>query len=140
MLSLTSLQESWPVSGWILRLFVYIMERLKCASKPPIAPGFRPGLLNTNMRPSLHATLIPQTEKPGTNPPRQVHDGPNQQTGVNPPATGSIFDDMDVFDEMFMPNMFVSDEYYEGQEVGQVDLFDLLRVPDWDNIATSSNL
>lgn len=137
MLGLTSLQESWPVSGWILRLFVYIMERLKSTSKSPTIPGSRPGLLDTgpNLGPGSHGT-----DTPAANTPRQVRDGintPNQQAQATSQATGNIFEDLDTFPEMFVPNMFLPDAYYEGHGVGQADFFDLLRVPDWDNMAIS---
>ncbi|KAI3113376.1 transcriptional regulator family: Fungal Specific TF [Penicillium roqueforti] len=74
MLGLTSLQESWPVSGWILRLFVYIMERLKSTSKSPTIPGSRPGLLDTgpNLGPGSHGT-----DTPAANTPRQYIDQGN---------------------------------------------------------------
>ncbi|BCS28599.1 Zn(II)2Cys6 transcription factor [Aspergillus puulaauensis] len=147
MLGLTSLQESWPVSGWILRLFDYIMERLKFTSKQhPTVPTTlgQGGLLSTTTRTRLRHNLhqrpsAQQADAPGSNNPRHAHEigtpSNYQRTVVHPTATRNVFEDPEALPEMMLPDLFVPDEYYEGGlGGGQVDFFDLLRVPDWDNM------
>ncbi|KAJ5379915.1 transcriptional regulator family: Fungal Specific TF [Penicillium cataractarum] len=108
MLGLTSLQESWPVSGWILRL---------------------QGLFNAGIHPrsGSHCSLIPQLDKPTADTPlRQMRDHrniPNQQTQTDTPATANIFEDFDIFPEMFFP-----DQNYEGQELRSVAFLSYVSV------------
>jgi hypothetical protein len=87
----------------------------------------------------MHCASIPQNYTSATNTPGRVPDGvsiPTQQTWASSPAVGNIFENIDIFPDMFGPNMFVPDQYHVGQEDGQADFFDLLRLPDWDNKAT----
>ncbi|KAJ4859687.1 fungal specific transcription factor domain-containing protein [Trichoderma breve] len=152
MLGLTCLQESWPVSGWILKLFVDIIERL------------RRKLTNRNKSGELSmVTASPalgpsQQQKNNTNPYNQ-HLGSMEDMGRQPNARelditstmdstsrppletlGDIpflSNDYSAFSNTnaeMLPNLFVLDDLFSDLDSGQVNFFDLLEVPNYDTI------
>lgn len=152
MLGLSSLQISWPVSGWILKLFLDIMERLKNKlSKTSILDPIR-------LSQSSRISEATQTERLGQfrSFPRSYNSSgpltPNQSVGgrTNASELGSVLSsdttvsedganyllplsEQASLDYEFLPDMFVLDQSLQDSQMGQGNFFDLLRVPDWDN-------
>ncbi|CAG8251552.1 unnamed protein product [Penicillium salamii] len=131
MLGLMSLQESWPVSGWILRLFVYIMERLKTRPNT-LNPGPSPSA-NFHARANPHfdmgsdGSLVPQIGAADTDTTAQMHcdiNSYNQQSHSDSGVTGSLLEDGNSF-----PDLFFTNEFGVGLEACNIDFFDLLRFP-----------
>ncbi|CAG8043307.1 unnamed protein product [Penicillium salamii] len=131
MLGLMSLQESWPVSGWILRLFVYIMERLKTRPNT-LNPGSSSSAnLHARVNPpfdmGLGGSLVTQIGVADTDTTAQVHcDGNsyNQQSHSDSGVTGSLIEDGNL-----LPDLFFTNEFGVGLEACNIDFFDLLRFP-----------
>lgn len=155
-LGLACLQESWPVSGWILKLFVDIIDRLRRkhmgqprsseaglsdSSIRAIGPGRSrraPALAPHHvLSPPPEYTKSPSTEElaaPFTQTAGGIVDGRDPSSGLLPSdsswGTGTSA-------ELF-PNLFVLDELFPDSDTGQVNFFDLLEVPghqyqDWQN-------
>ncbi|KAH8700747.1 fungal-specific transcription factor domain-containing protein [Talaromyces proteolyticus] len=151
MLGLRCLQESWPVSGWILKLWVDIMERLKAKlSCTPASSDIVPhsayrgrdvvgDFTTQQLRTQLNSNGSPVS--------------PSLPTTAAPPINGG-FDDMGTFrsnntrlnpwvlpnndytpgQDQLLPNMFVLDCFSQDPVAEQLSFFDSLNVPDWDNI------
>ena len=129
MLGLMSLQESWPVSGWILRLFVYIMERLNTRPNTLNLSQSSSGSLQPNPQVTTgsDSSLIPHDDLLDTNIPGRVNSGINpagQHPQTNPASLGL----MPEHDDMF-PDLFLANEFGVGLETCNIDFFDLLRFP-----------
>ncbi|KAH8820229.1 fungal-specific transcription factor domain-containing protein [Xylogone sp. PMI_703] len=144
MLGLSSLQESWPVSGWILKLFVDIMERLKSklSNNSPLSANRISETQGTD-----EARFIGPYQSTGYLTPRRYSEVATINSGEATPTTlpnPSIIDKTEVsllplnehafLDYGLFPNMFMLDQSLQDPQMGQVDFFDLLRVPDWDSL------
>ncbi|PYI01552.1 hypothetical protein BO78DRAFT_378858 [Aspergillus sclerotiicarbonarius CBS 121057] len=128
MLGLTSLQESWPVSGWILKLFMDIMERLKNITRcqnSQLDQGAEPDAVIPTRRSSQGRDMHPQTSTPST----------GQEVTLTSTETSSIAVSLDpafADGSEVCPNLFVLDDLFQDPSLEQTSFFDLLRLPSWD--------
>lgn len=154
MLGLNCLQESWPVSGWILKLFVDIIERLRrmltnrsksgelsrvTASPAPGYPqqqsrqetprGAQSLQLGTAIQGIGEQTPLDMTAHPMDplmKPPLDV------PTGM--PVYPNEFAPYSTTNAALFPNLFVLDDLFANLDAGQVSFFDSLEVPNYDNV------
>ncbi|KAM0257739.1 hypothetical protein ACHAQJ_004190 [Trichoderma viride] len=152
MLGLNCLQESWPVSGWILKLFVDIIERLR--------------RMLTNRSKSGELSRVTASPAPGfsqqleigrrlQNPQLGAMQGINEDTGeqeldmtnamdpmVKPslevmggmPMLPTEYAPFSTTSAQLFPNLFVLDDLFSNLDAGQVNFFDSLEVPNYDNV------
>lgn len=153
MLGLNCLQESWPVSGWILKLFVDIIERLRRMLTKRSKSG-EPGIATASPAPGFPQQQ--QQHQPSHNPqPLGAMQGIGEQTQAplvnttaNPmvplskppldatagglPVYPSGFAPYDTTNAALFPNLFVLDDLFANLDAGQVSFFDSLEVPNYD--------
>lgn len=155
MLGLNCLQESWPVSGWILKLFVDIIERLrrmltirsKSGELSRVTASPAPGY-------PLQQQSRQETPRGSQNPQLASMQGISEQTPLdmtaNPldplmkpplelPAAGipvypNEFAPYSTTNSALFPNLFVLDDLFANLDAGQVSFFDSLEVPNYDNV------
>ncbi|KAM0476102.1 hypothetical protein ACHAPX_006519 [Trichoderma viride] len=151
MLGLNCLQESWPVSGWILKLFVDIIERLrrmltirsKSGELSRVTASPAPGY---PQQPSRQET--PRSQNPQLGPihgigeqtPLDMTANPmdplmkplDVQTGI--PVYPNEFAPYSTTNAALFPNLFVLDDLFANLDAGQVSFFDSLEVPNYDNV------
>lgn len=155
MLGLACLQESWPVSGWILKLFVDIIDRLrrKLMSQPQSSDTSLVGSSNSSGgRAQPRQLPAPASQNALSPPPEYNEDEFSGGPAAQSTQAGGTVDARDPFGfslpndsawgnnagaELF-PNLFVLDELFPDSNAGQVNFFDLLEVPshgypDWQN-------
>ncbi|KAJ5114063.1 transcriptional regulator family: Fungal Specific TF [Penicillium angulare] len=123
MLGLTSLQDSWPVSGWILRLFVYIMDKLKIMSKSASlakASISRPEHVNNN----APFESWPSTGESVTNTPRQGRHA-RESHDINPDFNSPAIN-IEVSETGDFPGNVSFDGFSDLNEQGQANFFDFL--------------
>ncbi|OOF94208.1 hypothetical protein ASPCADRAFT_131769 [Aspergillus carbonarius ITEM 5010] len=127
MLGLTSLQESWPVSGWILKLFMDIMERLKNMTRcqnTQRAQGTEPDSIVSTRQSSKGRDIGPPTSTPFTEPGATLTSTEASSTAA---LDTTFADSTDI-----CPNLFVMDDLFQDPTLEQTSFFDLLRLPSWD--------
>ncbi|KAL7931898.1 fungal-specific transcription factor domain-containing protein [Trichoderma chlorosporum] len=150
MLGLTCLQESWPVSGWILKLFVDIIERLRRKLTNRIGSG-------ELSRVTASPALCPSQQQNNSTRPYQQHPGtlsdmsrePNIQEPYITGAMGSSsklslnaqcdipllsndYSALSATNTELLPNLFILDDIFSDLNEGQGNFFDLLEVPNYD--------
>ncbi|KAL7892224.1 fungal-specific transcription factor domain-containing protein [Trichoderma sp. SZMC 28014] len=144
MLGLNCLQESWPVSGWILKLFVDIIERLRrmltnrsksgelsrvTASPTPGCPLRQEtprGLQNLQLGTTIQGSeQMPLDMTANPMDPMKPLDVPGYPSECAPYSTTNAAP---------FPNLFVLDKLCTNLDAGQVRFFDSLEVPNYDNV------
>jgi hypothetical protein len=150
MLGLVTLQKSWPVGGWVYRLFVSIMERLqaKFQRDGPGAPERIQTRRSTRREPETserpHGTDQPfrpweiqstdQSLEYGDNPERQM-DRWRREHGSTHIQDFHQYDAQDLGQSNFAPDLFAFREGSIDATLGQGHFFDLLDLPTWDNFS-----
>lgn len=123
MLGLTCLQDCWPVSGWILKLFVAILERLHLPNRTP--PSLSHLRAARGMAGSGLATETALT-RPFSSNAASGEDGTrmNSSTSLIPAPVGSQSElaasqlNYDNF-----PNLCLIEDLLYNYDQGQVDFF-----------------
>ncbi|KAL7918465.1 fungal-specific transcription factor domain-containing protein [Trichoderma austrokoningii] len=147
MLGLNCLQESWPVSGWILKLFVDIIERLrrmltnrsKSGELSRVTASPVPGHPQPSQNLQLVGTLqsiSEQTQAPLVDMTAHPMD-PLLKPPLEMPTGGlavypSEFAPYSTTNAALFPNLFVLDDLFANLDAGQVSFFDSLEVPNYD--------
>lgn len=152
MLGLTCLQESWPVSGWILKLFVDIIERLRRKltnrnksgelSMVTASPALGPSQQQKNNTHPYNQHLGTMEDMGRRSNTRELDITGAMDSTSRPPleALGDIpllSNDYSAFSTTnaeLLPNLFVLDDLFSDLDTGQVNFFDLLEVPNYDTI------
>jgi hypothetical protein len=133
MLGLRSLQESWPVSGWILKLFSEIMEKLKTKVGSTVTGGYNSPIHLTSrtrdpMRMQSTAGAAAST----------IFGLPTDDSAVTTPRSNlwasASSEYMLAQDHQILPNMFMLDNFSQDPSAEQMMFFDSLNVPDWDSV------
>ncbi|PNP57508.1 hypothetical protein THARTR1_02506 [Trichoderma harzianum] len=152
MLGLTCLQESWPVSGWILKLFVDIIERLRRKltnrnksgelSMVTTSPALGPSQPQKSITHPYNQHLGAMEDMGRQSNARELDITGAMDSTSRPPleALGDIpllSNDYSAFSTTnaeLLPNLFVLDDLFSDLDTGQVNFFDLLEVPNYDTI------
>lgn len=150
MLGLNCLQESWPVSGWILKLFVDIIERLrrmltnrsKSAELSRVTASPAPGYPQQQSRQETPRSQNPPLGTlPGIGEPLDMTANAmdplmkpplDMPTGI--PVYPNEFAPYSTTNAGLFPNLFVLDDLFANLDAGQVSFFDSLEVPNYDNV------
>jgi hypothetical protein len=157
MLGLNCLQESWPVSGWILKLFVDIIERLrrmltnrsKSGELSRVTASPAPGYQQQQQQSRQETPRSSQNPQLGTmqgiseptqtpldmtaNPMDPLMKPPlDVPTGI--PMYPTEFAPYSTTNAGLFPNLFVLDDLFANLDAGQVSFFDSLEVPNYDNV------
>ncbi|KND87157.1 Cutinase transcription factor 1 alpha [Tolypocladium ophioglossoides CBS 100239] len=167
MLGLTCLQESWPVSGWILKLFVDIMERLRrkltthtraagliaLGSGSSTIPGSSVGFSQHPQRVMVSSTKQSSTASEPTdgNPhgrnleaiyaDNSSHNIPKSSTNTGNTEVLAFSNDHNAFSSTstgLFPNLFVLDGVFSDLNTEQMNFFDQLEVPNYYDLNKTS--
>jgi hypothetical protein len=131
MLGLVTLQESWPVGGWVLRLFVSVLERLKSrlTQERQSRAASSERLMASSMR-----TLPPTFENSNT---------ARTQESYTETLHSPSWDDRHLTDlqlslqheaqtmelRHLIPDVFAFGDVFQGGAFDQGDFFDMLSMP-----------
>jgi hypothetical protein len=118
MMGLAALQDSWPVSGWVLKLFDHVMARLR-KPIPERAEAHQPG----------------SQDMLETQPQSNTHQGSPNHTGYEPVnhASGALQGEYvqqywptetDYYESL--PNMYLPDDALSNFNAAEANIFDWL--------------
>ncbi|KAH7127993.1 fungal-specific transcription factor domain-containing protein [Dactylonectria estremocensis] len=145
MLGLACLQDSWPVSGWILKLFVDIMKRLRKKLSGVAGPSIIDNLISDSEteqanRPGGRGQYVLQTGQHNQHksPRTTLHSGSTTASRI-PVASPTLPNDgvtTDTLNTELFPNLFMLDDILSDCSTNQVNFFDLLTVPNFKDLDT----
>ncbi|KAF2792173.1 hypothetical protein K505DRAFT_279309 [Melanomma pulvis-pyrius CBS 109.77] len=138
MLGLATLQESWPVGGWVLRLFVSVLERLKSRLAQ-----------ETQSRPASSEHLVASSTQP-LQPAFENSCTSHHEESQTRPLPSSSWDDRHMTDlqmslqreaetmavRHLVPDIFSFGDVSEGAVFDQENFFEMLNVPTWNIFET----
>jgi hypothetical protein len=131
MLGLVTLQESWPVGGWVFRLFVSVLERLKSrlAQETQTRPASSEHLSAPSMRPRQ-----PVFENASTaQPPENYGDTFSSPSWYDRNLTDlqmSLQREAETMETRHLiPDVFAFGDGFQGGALHQGEFFDMLNMP-----------
>jgi hypothetical protein len=131
MLGLVTLQESWPVGGWVLRLFVSVLERLKSrlTQEAQTRSASSERLIASSMQPLPPAddnssAVRPQDSYTGALPSPFWDDRHLTELQVSLQREAETMEMRHL-----IPDVFAFGDAFEGGGLDQGEFFDMLNMP-----------